>query len=1092
MEVAMKHRRKAFALLVVMLSGVIFGLASEAPKGQRKEHTGIASVTSTRLNINNISTPFRNDGWADRDPVTGNAGLVFPKGTGKTAIFQSGFVWGAKRGDSLHVGGATYNIGLQPGKILSPGVPEDPNLPKNRVYRVRPDYATADLSVEASEEGRTQEEVRAQYALDWNQWPAMDGAPFYDRNNNGTYEPSVDVPGKYGASQTIWFVCNDLDTAKTISLYGTRPLSIEMQVTIWAYQRQGALGNMVFKHYRLLNKSTLAFDSMYVCQWSDPDVGDYSDDFVGCDTTLGMSYSYNSRPVDNEYAPLTPPAVGYQLLGFPMTASFYFAAGGQYSDPPFNREGARQWYNLLKGLTPITGAPFIHPRVPSQPTKFWLDGDPITGTGRIDGVIELASDRRMGACYGPFTMLPGTSRDFVVAQHAGMGSSYLSSISVLRTLAAVARSSYNGIMTSAPPIVNARVTLVPPSQATVSIVADGRPARAQSFSTILRRQDGSVVSILQLFDDGLHGDGGPGDGIWGNAVTINREPAALYADANIVDSLSRAFTWEHIYDGITTAGQVKVRSPRIFSDNINNNGEVNPGENVRYGFTVANLTIFPVSALRVMPQPEFDGKIRLLPFIAVGSVDSMLYNQTDPLSYFTFSAPYTDSVFSIAISLSDSSYNTWRDTISFTIVPFPQPIQQSLVNHVAGRSEWLFRINVVNSSVVQNHLYELTFADSLAADTTFGDTIRIKLFTLRDLTTTDTLLRRHPLPDQFGHNIPVTQGFKVMRGNEDFGKVGLRRDSTRWISTQAPWLRGYRYNFSEDTHSAFDGGATTGYQLGRFYLGAVRSSFNPDHSYTIEVRFDSTRPQKAYRLRRTGPGSSYLIQSPNPFVNVPFSVWDVTNPATPRQLTLAWRDQDNSGTWNPAVNDDGIEVVFIYNKTYDPTGTTQFSMPPNALPNECTVGANADIVYGLSLAVRQGHVLNESPGTLYLRPVYALTTNDRFTFNPTIVLGVPVGELPVAYRLYQNYPNPFNPATTIKYELPVQSTVTLTIYTILGQKVKTLVSGVEDAGVKQVQWDGRNERGLGVATGVYFYRLEARAVSGNASFTQVKKMLLLR
>jgi len=108
------------------------------------------------------------------------------------------------------------------------------------------------------------------------------------------------------------------------------------------------------------------------------------------------------------------------------------------------------------------------------------------------------------------------------------------------------------------------------------------------------------------------------------------------------------------------------------------------------------------------------------------------------------------------------------------------------------------------------------------------------------------------------------------------------------------------------------------------------------------------------------------------------------------------------------------------------------------------------------------------------------------------VLGVPVGELPVAYRLYQNYPNPFNPATTIKYELPVQSTVTLTIYTILGQKVKTLVNGVEDAGVKQVQWDGRNERGLGVATGVYFYRLEARAVSGNASFTQVKKMLVLR
>jgi hypothetical protein len=1078
------------AVLMVIPAVVVIAASFSENKRGMVQRTATWTATQTWLNINNISTTFWNDGRFDRRQLDGNAGFVFPKGSGKALVYQSGLVWGTRQPDSLYVGGATYISSLQPGRILSPGVPEDPNLPKNRIYRVRPDYATADLSVEAREEGRTQAEVRAQYALDWNQWPATEGAPFNDRNGNGTYEPGIDIPGIKGADQTIWFVCNDLDTILARQFHGTKPLGIEMQVTIWAYNRQGMLGNMFFKNYRLVNKSTATIDSLYVCHWADVDLGEFSNDFAGCDTIYRIAFGYNGFPEDVVYRPLVPPAVGYRFLNVPMSAAWYDASGNTWQMPPYRSyQGAIEWYNYLNGLLPY-GRPFIHTRYPGQPTKFWLDGDPVTGSGRVDGVMDQPSDRHTSMNTGPFRLLPNQVKDIAVAVMAGFGTNYRSTVVTLRRMAATASAIFDSLLTAVPPIASARVSYPTSTQATIQVIVDGRPSRAGTVSCSLFRQNDQLVAGFPLFDDGLHGDGGPNDGIWGNQTMVMREAAGLYLTVSLVDSANRSFLWPHMVEDIPIAGPLRVLNPQVFSDNINSNGEVNPGEHIRYGITVQNGTATAVSNLRILSNPELLREARTIDLLFAGSADTMHYNPNDPSSYFTFTAPTNDSLVTIPFAMIDTAFNSWADTVRFPVVPFPQPIQQSLVNHVAGRSEWLFRINVVNSSVVQNHLYELTFADSLAADTTFGDTIRIKLFTLRDLTTTDTLLRRHPLPDQFGHNIPVTQGFKVMRGNEDFGKVGLRRDSTRWISTQAPWLRGYRYNFSEDTHSAFDGGATTGYQLGRFYLGAVRSSFNPDHSYTIEVRFDSTRPQKAYRLRRTGPGSSYLIQSPNPFVNVPFSVWDVTNPATPRQLTLAWRDQDNSGTWNPAVNNDGLEVVFIYNKTYDPTGTTQFSMPPNALPNECTVGANADIVYGLSLAVRQGHVLNESPGTLYLRPVYALTTNDRFTFNPTI--GAPPPGLPTAYALYQNYPNPFNPATTIKYELPVQSTVTLTIYTILGQKVKTLVNGVEDAGVKHVQWDGRNERGLGVATGVYFYRLEARAVSGNASFTQVKKMLLLR
>jgi hypothetical protein len=94
--------------------------------------------------------------------------------------------------------------------------------------------------------------------------------------------------------------------------------------------------------------------------------------------------------------------------------------------------------------------------------------------------------------------------------------------------------------------------------------------------------------------------------------------------------------------------------------------------------------------------------------------------------------------------------------------------------------------------------------------------------------------------------------------------------------------------------------------------------------------------------------------------------------------------------------------------------------------------------------------------------------------------------LPVTIQLYQNYPNPFNPETTIEYYLPRGLAVKLEIYNILGQRIRTIMSGKKLPGLYQVQWDGRDDTGREVSSGVYIYRLK----SGN--FTQSRKMLLLR
>ncbi len=90
------------------------------------------------------------------------------------------------------------------------------------------------------------------------------------------------------------------------------------------------------------------------------------------------------------------------------------------------------------------------------------------------------------------------------------------------------------------------------------------------------------------------------------------------------------------------------------------------------------------------------------------------------------------------------------------------------------------------------------------------------------------------------------------------------------------------------------------------------------------------------------------------------------------------------------------------------------------------------------------------------------------------------------FHLAQNYPNPFNPSTMIQYELPHASQVRLAIYNLLGERVRTMVDAKESAGVKQVTWDGRNERGERVSTGVYVYRLEAD------EFSTAKRLLFMK
>ena len=94
--------------------------------------------------------------------------------------------------------------------------------------------------------------------------------------------------------------------------------------------------------------------------------------------------------------------------------------------------------------------------------------------------------------------------------------------------------------------------------------------------------------------------------------------------------------------------------------------------------------------------------------------------------------------------------------------------------------------------------------------------------------------------------------------------------------------------------------------------------------------------------------------------------------------------------------------------------------------------------------------------------------------------------LPTEFALHENYPNPFNPTTTLRFDIPEVSNMTLTIYNMLGQKVRFFKMNNIDAGYHTLQWNARNDNGDPVSTGLYIYQMHSK------EFVKTRKMIFLK
>ncbi len=128
-----------------------------------------------------------------------------------------------------------------------------------------------------------------------------------------------------------------------------------------------------------------------------------------------------------------------------------------------------------------------------------------------------------------------------------------------------------------------------------------------------------------------------------------------------------------------------------------------------------------------------------------------------------------------------------------------------------------------------------------------------------------------------------------------------------------------------------------------------------------------------------------------------------------------------------------------------------------------------------------------------LHSVYVTGQGGTFCKQAAVTDTEELTQLPETFALHQNYPNPFNPTTEIKFDLPEPGQVTFTIFNIVGQKVRSLLNGPKAAGYHSVLWDGKDEFGNEVASGVYVYRIRVLPNGADSRlFESAKKMTIMR
>jgi hypothetical protein len=446
------------------------GKQSPVPQLRNLAASCAPASAQTELAVNNVRTRILAGGDMWWDLIDGKYEIpkvTDPNATRRHSLF-AGSLWigGLEDGQQLKVAAMTYR---QDGNDFWPGPLDVADASIDdvtcseydrhwKITREQVESYAGYLDCLADPDCETSSEypgyVIPQVILDWP-GNRPDGAPeqlapYFDANSDGQYDPlSGDYPG-YDLSgeadcksadilfgdETLWWVFNDKGNIHTET--GAEPIGLEIHAQAFGFATNDEVNNMTFYSYKIINRSTFELQETYFGQWVDPDLGQYQDDYVGCDVDRGLGYVYNGDEDDEGAAGygLNPPSLGVDFFRGPLAdpndgidndrdgvvdepGEQIIMAKFVYYNNDFtvigNPEVATHYYNYLRGIWKdntdiVDNAGNGHQPTggPGPVTNFMFPGDPVANTGWTElSAGNTPADRRFLQSAGSFTLQPG-------------------------------------------------------------------------------------------------------------------------------------------------------------------------------------------------------------------------------------------------------------------------------------------------------------------------------------------------------------------------------------------------------------------------------------------------------------------------------------------------------------------------------------------------------------------------------------------------------------------------------------------------------------------------------------------------------------
>jgi hypothetical protein len=431
------------------------------------------STAAIDLDINNVKARLMTGGDMWYNTGTNQPGYEVPKGSGKHSLY-AGACWigGIDANNQLKVAAQTYRSQGNdnwPGPIdkVTNDITAASCAEWDRFWKV--DASLVQEFVRAFEAGGADAIVDEKYNV-IKQWPATGNisavgahnnplpellgavdeygyAPFVDVDGDGIYDwKNGDYPRAYGVegsnpSQFIWWVFNDKGNVKNMS--NSQAIGMEVQTFAFAYTSTDFLNDATFFNYRLINRGALTLDSCFIATFTDADLGNPYDDYIGCDTARGLGILYNMETPDrvngaNSYGTRLPmigvdffigprkdyidPVTGRDTFRLLKMSSFSYY-NGVATGPLREPRNAAAFYNYMTG-TNADGIPFSNDQArcpgsvgyglgPVAPFVFY--GDPGSPSEWSMCACKTAeADRRFIHSSGPFTLKPGAKNDITI------------------------------------------------------------------------------------------------------------------------------------------------------------------------------------------------------------------------------------------------------------------------------------------------------------------------------------------------------------------------------------------------------------------------------------------------------------------------------------------------------------------------------------------------------------------------------------------------------------------------------------------------------------------------------------------------------